>query len=223
MELATGLSLDRSRATRVVVTDLRNEILRSLVEDALFELLVENATYLVDFNDRLARVVIDHPPGEVALLDILLDQRHVAGVPGSHRLLVPDRDVGVDQGIGGSHVHEAFGIVSLRELVKIEFAGLGLGVGVLDPIFDVPLEDARFLGNRIHSAWPVGHRFSKSAEATHLKFFTRADLRSVTIGLTVYIMECLSINGGVGKRFRLIGLRDSGAASRLGFLAKHLL
>ena len=138
---------------------------------------------------------------------------------------MPDRDVGVDQGIGGGHVHKAVRIVSPRELVKFELSGFGLCVGVPDSIFDVPLEDACFLRNRKHSpVWSVGHSFSQSAEAITLKFFTSADLRSETIGLTVYVPECLSIIGGVGERFRDIGLRDSGgAASRLGFLAKHLL
>jgi len=52
---------------------LRNEVLGSPVKDALVELLVENAAYLVNFYDWRARVVLDHPPGEVVLHDILLD------------------------------------------------------------------------------------------------------------------------------------------------------
>ena len=90
-------------------------------------------------------------------------------------------------------------IVSLREAIYFELAGLGLGIGVLYAILDMSIEDSVAGRSRIDCAGTVDHgamwlALAKSLVLKHLAHF---DLIAESIGLTVDIPEGSSLQSGL--------------------------
>ena len=108
--------LHSARALRNVATNARTYV-SGVTVDALAQLLVENATLLIHFDDGLATVIDDNSAALVQSEALFVGQWHIGGVLDRQGFLVANSNERVDQGSGCVNVPMAFRVVSLGELV----------------------------------------------------------------------------------------------------------
>ena len=181
------------------------------------ELGVENATFLVDLDDRRPGVVHDHAARRVAIEGALLDQRHVPWILLWQCVLVPDRDMWVNQGIGGRNVSQTVRVVSLTDPVQLELLRLGLVIRVLDTFLDVSIEDALTSLHRV-DATCMGYLVWVSPSALQLLSLHRADGLTISVGLAVDVAERLRVHrrGHKGVLHHNVALRNGRGCSSPG-------
>ena len=80
---------------------------------SLVELLIKDATLLINFDNGGACVICDHSSSGIALEGCLLSEWYITRILLGEGILVPDSDMRVDEGIGGADVDETIWIVSL--------------------------------------------------------------------------------------------------------------
>lgn len=83
----------------------------------LTQLCIKDATFLIDFDNRRARIVCNDSTRRVAIEGALLDQRHVPWILLWESILVPDRNMWIDEGIGRGDVDQTIWVVSLADPV----------------------------------------------------------------------------------------------------------
>ena len=83
------------------------------LECSLVELLIEDATLLINFDNGGACIICDHSSSGVALEGCLLSEWYITWILLGEGIFVPDGDMRVDEGIGGADVDETIWIVSL--------------------------------------------------------------------------------------------------------------
>ena len=80
---------------------------------SLVELLIKDATLLINFDNGGACVICDHSSSGIALEGRLLSEWYITRILLGEGILVPDSDMRVDEGVGGADVDETIWIVSL--------------------------------------------------------------------------------------------------------------
>ena len=105
-----------------------------------------------------------------------------------------DCNVRIDHSICSRHVNKSSWIVSLRDFVHLEPAGLGLGISVLDALLDVAVKDALSLRSWVVLARDVQDLGDiLSIGVLKLESLALFDRFSVAISLTVNISEGLRV------------------------------
>lgn len=96
----------------------------------LVELLVEDASLLVDLDNGSTVVIGDNSALLVSSHEVLLDEFDVARVFFGHGLLVANGHIRVNNGIGCRNMDQSVRVVSLGKFVQIEFASLSLRISI---------------------------------------------------------------------------------------------
>lgn len=174
---------------------------------SLTQLLVKDASFLVNLDNRCASEVSYHPTGAIAVVSVLLSKTLVARILFRELLLVADGDMGIDQGVGGCDVHESVGVVNLGELVEIKLAGTCLGICICDPVrFFVSIEDALADGFREHVIRIVRRC---AAVFLTLKNLQLPNCASIAVCLAVDVAPSPLVQSRLHHmRLRRIGMRD---------------
>ena len=159
-------------------------------------LIVEDATFLVDLDHRCTRVVVDHAALPIMINSALLLERNISLFDLWHRVLVPDRDVWVNDGITCIYTQNTVRVVSLRLLIDVETPSLRLVTLVAHTIVLLVLfEDTLTVRSGVCLTHAC-HRLVVAAR-NELKSLQLLNGVSVTISLTVYIQEPFGIHLGL--------------------------
>ena len=97
---------------------------------ALVELLVEDASLLVDLDNGSAVVIVDNSTLLVPSHKVLLGEFGVAWVFFGHSFLVANGHIRVNHGIGCRNMDQSVRVVSLGKFVQIEFASLSFSISI---------------------------------------------------------------------------------------------
>ena len=122
----------------------------SVAAKAISDLVVKDASFLINFDDRCSCVIPDYARFKIALVQSSLLQRIVTGIFTRQRRLMPDRDMRVDHGILGTDSNHATRIVSFRDLIELEASRSRLVVLIAHAIvLFIPVQHTFSIGLRI--------------------------------------------------------------------------
>jgi len=152
------------------------------------DLVVKDASELVDLDNRRASVVMDNTALPIVIKDALLLQLCVARVLLGQRILVPDRDMRVDEGITGRDSNHTTRVVSLLYIVEFKPPRSRLVVNIAHTIvLLVPIENAFTVRCWVGLAWLSYRLVVRIASCLPLQTLLLLDRVAIAVGLAVHI------------------------------------
>ena len=152
----------------------------------LAELHIKHASFLVNLDDRGARIVGNNSSRGISIHSVLLEQLHVSRILFRQFDLVADCDVRVNHSIFSANMLQAVRIVSLIYPIKVELAGFSLCILILHAIFfEITIKGSLTLDSSILLTRDMKDTLTSISQGIHLQFFTLTNIVSETISLTV--------------------------------------
>lgn len=152
------------------------------------DLVVKDSTYLINLDDGSASIVMDYTILPIMVENALLLKFCVTRVLLGERVLVPDRDVRVDDGIGGRDSNHAARVVSLLYLIKIETSRFRLVVLITHTIILlISVEDALTVRSWVSLASSRYRLVVRNSSCLPLEPLCFFDIVTVAVSLAVHI------------------------------------